>query len=155
MRYIDIELYRWKFHHDIYMKRKDPRFYKQNKSFTNSNVRMQYYWKELGAFISIIPRGSGKSTMLTILAKEFEKNKEKFIIVTPDAQMKGHMISMGIQNKNVISARSYDESTIIRTIGSSPIFCNLMIDEFNLLPKATLDDILGYNWKTVTMVGSL
>jgi hypothetical protein len=148
VKYIDLELYRWRFHHDIYMKRKSSVISNSNNYCNKSYCT---YWKEIGAFVSVLPRQSGKSMMLTILAKEFAKNNENFIIVVSHDQMRRQFISNGISRENVVSIYY----ALDHMLNASTVYHNLMIDEFNCIKRDKIDEILNRDWKTVTMVGTI
>ena len=63
MRLTDLELYRWKFHNDIYI-HTTKKWYPSNYP----GISWSQYWKEFGAFVSVLPRQCGKSNMiLTII----------------------------------------------------------------------------------------
>jgi hypothetical protein len=119
-----------------------------------SQMKLADWWKECGAFISIMPRQIGKTEMLIKLTRHFENNNERYVVAVYNQIQKRNTECLGIRPKNVKVASSHVSSTFMPTI-SEISECNLLVDEFMCIDKEILDDLLSYNWKTVTMVGTL
>lgn len=151
MRQIDLELYRWRFHNDIYIhttKRFRPDVYPM--------MPWYQYWKEHGAFVSVLPRQSGKSTMITILTKAII-NKENGlcgdyrIICNFKQIVKTFVLDF---DRNKIHFGNSLRKGMFAGLRHSDI--HLMVDEFDYIDmKNHLIHALDYPWKSVTMVSSL
>lgn len=130
MRQADLEMFRHKIHNIT-------------KKSVVGNTQLYTYWMEYGAFISIMPRQSGKTMMLERIAKNYLESGEKVIIVTDWAKGKfsGMRKISSILLVNRCSGIKFNEY-------------NLIIDEFDFISRKCFIDILNYKWKTVTMAGS-
>ena len=132
MNIIDLELYKWQMHR-LSSKPGD--------------------WLEYGAFISILPRQSGKTEMLIRMAKILQKENEDFLFV----------VSKKIYKDNILKRFQIDPKKIEVLMTSTLIFnfktieksnkINLLIDEFMTLEKIALQSLLKMDWKSVSMVG--
>lgn len=144
MRLTDLELLRWKLFHDEYIKQP----YVVAEKAQEQGRTLTSYWKHIGAFVSTLPRQVGKTTMLGELVNRFVKEKESYIIIVPSHSMKKALIkNHGFNEKHCVSSQDFQ--------GISVRECNLLIDEYTIFSERDLDTILSYNWKTVTMVGTL
>jgi len=151
MNLIDLELFKWKWFHDVHLQGSSI---KSRREKARLNGGLRYYWKEEAAFIATLPRQSGKTDMLVRLSKIFESSdpKEEYMVVASNQSMRGHLVSRGINPKRTNTSYMIDNSASIKGIRHSEY--NLMIDEYQTF-EASLDAILIYPWKTVTMVGTL
>src|SRR3989344_8748576 len=131
MRQTDLELYRWKFHNDIYMKFKRVQEAK-------SQMPLFSYWKEVAAFVSVLPRQVGKTTMIDTITKSLSNNAP-YIIVTPSTSMARALIS----NFGFKPAVVHVAERMIPHIPSMAFgICHthLFVDEFDSINRKTLDD---------------
>ncbi len=147
MNIVDLELYRWQLH----------RF----KSHTVVKLKTRTFshqgWWENFAFVSMLPRQSGKTEMIIRMAKILNEQGEDFIIVVPNEQFK----------KNILGRSHIDNSLIevIPTASAALNFyfknindhskVNLLVDEYQLLHKDALKGLFRYNWSSVSVVGGL
>jgi hypothetical protein len=145
MRYIDIEMYKWKWHHDVYLinKQKFPYF------------SWNGYWLEGAAFVSIMPRRTGKTQMIIMLTQHMEKKLENYRVVCQNIMTKEGLARRGVDIHRIeICSRFGTNDNPFRGINHKDT--NLLIDEFTHISKKNhLLHILDFPWKTVTMVGSL
>ena len=81
MRLTDLELLRWKLFHEEHIKQ--PYIVERKLQTTRID-----YWKELGSFVSTLPRQSGKTTMLLEIANRFIKDDEAYFVLVPTITMK-------------------------------------------------------------------
>jgi len=142
MNYMDLELYRWKYHHDIYL----PSI----KKYTSA---IDIWWQEYGAFVSTVPRQSGKTNMLGKLAYIFDSRNEYFMVVVPTQKyVKAFVNRTGVDRMRVTAATSmYDRCFDgIRTRD-----IHLLIDEYQRVDKPAIRELLNHDWKTVTMAGTM
>lgn len=146
MRHTDLELYRWKYHHDVYL----PSNKNRAKYFKNS---LPQWWSEHAAFISTLPRQVGKSGMLATLIAHLTERMEDYLVVVPNLNMqKIFLQNTGVSRQFVIPATSmYDRC--FDGVAANKI--NLLIDEYQWLDKPRIISLLDYDWKTVTMAGTL
>ncbi len=143
MRQTDLELYRWKWHRDVYINKKGPR-----NHYSKSGCGL--YWKEFGAFISIMPRQCGKTTMIGQMMRMCEEDGEKvFAIVSGPHAIKYFCNTTGAHTCDV--TYSYDSNIPYLDICNT----NLFLDEFTYFRSGDVDTILSNQWKSITMVGTL
>lgn len=143
MRETDLELHRWKWH-NLQLKSR-----KKNHLF---NMSCCAFWRELGAFISVMPRQSGKSTMLmrmVSILSDVSEDQSNFLFVVPTANQK-RLADALFYPYTVHTA--FDHNILIRRNFKN---CHLMVDEFAHIKRADLDKWLDYNWRSVTMVSSI
>jgi hypothetical protein len=145
MRQTDLELYRWKFHNDIYMK------YKRVQE-AKSQMPLFSYWKQEAAFISVLPRQSGKTHMLSDIIMEFDCRKEDYIIFVPSDSIRMVISNNFRIKRNQIIIATNDVSRIFTIVPSKT---HMLVDEFDLIERTTLNNILNYDWRSVTMVSTL
>lgn len=152
MRHVDLELYRWKYHNDLYIHsvaRWRPDAY--------PIMNWVSYWKEYGAFVSVLPRQSGKSDMLIKIYQELKRKEatDSVLLVCGHKQAIPRFIKDGISRKEIY----YPPGA--QSLGRG--FCktayrwtHLLIDEFDVIDRKNhLIHILDCPWKSVTMVSSL
>lgn len=140
MRLIDLELYKWKWFHNIHLK--------INQTCAENLIDR---WKETDAFVSILPRRSGKTTMVKMLEYQFKSNIEDYLIVVPSVTGMHRAIRChNFDTKHILSV-----SQALIDQGFFRNNCNLIIDEFTSIDEMNLDKLLDHNWKTVTMIGTL
>lgn len=150
MRLTDLELYRWKFHNDIYIH--TTKSHRPPSGFYSSWCN---YWREMGAFVSVLPRQSGKSTMIRTIVNSLGQNSESlsgdYRIVSPSESMRRCLIvNLGLDSSKVCIVTN---STALMGVNYSDI--NLFIDEFMYVHHSYLNAVLDWPWKSVTMVSSL
>jgi hypothetical protein len=152
MKLIDLEMYRWRFHNDMYVHTRN-----QFRPDKYPPITWVQYWKEHGAFVSVLPRQSGKSTMLTILAKSIANRENEmcgdYRIVCSFFRHNNIFTHAGLDRKKILNGRSVRKG-MLDGLQHSDI--HLMIDEFDYLDMNNhLIHVLDYPWKSVTMVSSL
>ena len=144
MRQSDLELYRWKVHHvtNFHCGRKN-------------NLSMRQWWKEYGAFISVLPRQSGKTSMLKTLINSFSENGEQYMVLVGPNSMRDHLVrNHNIPKEKIITSHAYISKLAHKPGRSEDQDVNLLIDEFMFISSSTINTILDSEWKTVTMVSS-
>jgi hypothetical protein len=136
MRLIDLELYKWEW------------FQLATKRATKEHLTCKY-WLESGAFISILPRQSGKTEMLLILADNFDNRnpKEKYFYCIPAHYNIKNARFEKIRKKCCFNGEQF-------YYGVNHKEYNLLIDDFVYFDRTYLSNVLEHNWKTVTMVGT-
>lgn len=139
----DLELYRWKWHNDVFVPCLNP-------------TSVQYYgwtgyWKEHGAFVSASPRQIGKTTMLSQIINVFDEKCEKYLIVFPSSLM----LMTARNNFGFSNAVTADNLVTGGVKGYHHNEIHLMIDEFDHIDNGVTNIILSHAWKSVTMVGTL
>ena len=142
MKQTDLEIFRWKWHNDVHMKKKNV------KIFDAGWARI-VFWKEYAAFTSIMPRQSGKTTMLGQMAN----------ILLDD----GKQILVFAENKNSFYSKTGISRELIQSewFSSARMSCqntldtHLLVDDFIHIRKSILNELLDKDWASVTMVGSL
>lgn len=145
MKHIDLEMYRWKFHNDIYL----PSI----RGKTNNTCSMAYWWQEYGAFVSTLPRQVGKTSMLGLLVNYFSENNEFYMLVAPNKKMADNLISKTrVSSKNITLASDLYNHCFN---GVQTSIVNILVDEYQFLERAQVANLLDNNWKSVTMVGTL
>lgn len=149
MELIDLEIYKWKWFHDVHMNTKHIKTQRQMAA-SNKAFGYRFFWKELGAFVSTLPRQSGKTKMLQKLINGFNEEKTPYIVVVPSITMKDHLIRRGINKNNIYSSSNIDHinGRIV------PQDTHLLVDEYCHFGQS-LEILLCHPWKTVTMVGTL
>lgn len=144
---VDIELFRWITHKE-YVKR--PGILARK-----SLISLNSWWKEHGAFVANLPRQCGKTTGLSKLIEITlaEDQQTTAIIVVPTQSM----VDFIPQRIN-----PYFLSRVYSYFGTpSPNFSypidskNLFIDEYQFVSQPVMDYLLSFDWKSVTMFGSL
>lgn len=150
MRLTDLELYRWKFHNDIYV-------HTTNKYRPGNYPLLNWfqYWIEHGAFVSILPRQSGKSQMIITIINHNDGEKEDYRIICSTRSGFPRFTKAGLDRNKMFEGRSVKKGFhLFQGIKHEEI--NLFVDEFEHIDmKNHLIHILNYPWKSVTMVSSL
>lgn len=146
MHYTDLELYRWKWHNEVYLKFKRVQAVKYQ-------LPLSSYWKEFGAFVSVLPRQIGKSTMIATMTRIFEGKEEPFIVMVPNMRMALHFCTnQNVSYKNV----GADAEWVVSYAKSKlPHITNLLIDEFDFISEDDMNKMLSYDWSSVSMASSL
>lgn len=139
MRHGELEMYRWKYHRDIYI----PSVIKHKSHCTN-----RAWWKDYAAFTSIMPRQSGKTYMLSTLAKTLESRGEGCLFIVPDSTM-----GMNVSMNYWVNTTTFDEFRRDSSMAFSDI--NLFVDEFEQFDQKNIDYLFDFEWKSVTMTGSM
>lgn len=143
MNYIDLELYRWRYHNTVHI-HTIPKIY-----------NFAQYWKEYGAFVSTVPRGVGKTESIIKLVKTLmSKNCSEdivgeFLIVVPSPIYVRKFLKAQIHPDNIKFASS------LRLEGLNLKDTHLFIDEYDYVSKNLLDGILNHPWKSVSMFSTL
>jgi len=141
MRQTDLEMHRWCFHN----------FVKQNSHLSSNHLGWRMYWKEVGAFVSMLPRQSGKTTMIIRMIQHVvESEFPDYIVLVRDRSMANNMIQHNVLSNNILTA--LDGHNLA---GKDTSNTNLFVDEFMFIPGSILNKILDRAWKSVTMVSSL
>ena len=144
MKETDLELYRWKWHNTTLESRKKKYLGRGILNYSN-------FWLEYGAFASIMPRLSGKTTMLLKMASMLYKESEDNVLFLTHSSYQKHYLEK-IRNHPYTFCTNCNDNILI---GKRFEDCHLMIDEFSRIYKFDLDKWLNHNWKSVTMVSSL
>lgn len=113
------------------------------------------YWKEYAAFISVLPRQSGKSTMLKDMVHQFDSRNENHVIFVPNESIQKCLIANVFPNgRNKIKPVSFSRiDRLLQGIIYSDM--HLLVDEFDMIERPTLDSLLNRNWRSVSMVSTL
>lgn len=133
---VDLEKYRYKIHCLSVPKKSE------NESWAR-------YWQEVGAFASILPRQTGKTTMLFEIAQRKVEKNEKCLFVRGIFTSDNRFEDLGIRCE---SAERLIHSGIWMANNEDT---HLLVDEFMWVDKNDLRRIMGTNWKSVVMVSSL
>lgn len=145
MKQVDLELYRWKFHNTVYA----PSVAKHKY-----HCGLSMWWREYGAFVSVLPRQSGKTTrFIKTIADDFEKKDEHYMIFTHNrgaAKSLHHLTGISERKITPISSMYNDCFNGIMT-GE----VNLLIDEFMSIDDVRRNMLLDHEWKSVTMISTL
>ncbi|KKN34731.1 hypothetical protein LCGC14_0790750 [marine sediment metagenome] len=145
MRLTDLELYRWKWHNEVYLK------YKRVQEAKNQ-LPLSSYWKEYAAFISVLPRQVGKTTMLGVMAKDIAKESFIQIVVPTEYMVNSFFTTTGLGRNYVCSVETWFSK---RSLQLSSEYAHLLVDEFGFIDGFKLRDMLNNDWKSVTMVSTL
>lgn len=147
MNQVDLELYRWKFHNTVYAPSIAKRKYRHS-------IGMSSWWREYGAFVSVLPRQSGKSTrFIKTLVNDFERTGEDYMIVVPKQGMAKSLAHMTRINAQKITAIGSMYEHCFDGIATREV--NLLIDEFMFIDDIRRNMLLDHDWKSVTMIGTL
>ena len=164
MRYIDLELHRWQWqwHNEVYLQAKRIKD-------ASKTMPLPLYWKEYGAFVSVIPRQLGKTTMIgeiinylsqsVLLHNKYDINDEDFImddvlVVVPTRRMINFVVSkIGIPRRCVCSINGFCWYRNVKDTKNPQK--HLFVDEFDFIDRKDISHLLDWNWKSVTMVSSL
>ena len=144
MRQADLEMYRWKIHN----------LTKPKKNKRHSGCSWRMYWSECGAFVSILPRQSGKTEMIFKMAKSIvnKETREDYLIVLRSSSFRSNMRycidKIGVDYKKVITL-----GASLSLINCSNI--NLFVDEFDFLDERDLRALIDRPWKSVTMISTI
>ena len=144
-----MEFSRWKAHQASV---KEAKMWGRELKFSDKGI-----WCELAAFSSILPRRSGKSTLIKRMVRELQRSDEDhsdipcLILVPFLAQVKqfNDMAGRAII-ATIASELSYHPPGSFRHANT-----HLFIDEFLLIPQDELRSKLDHCWKSVTLIGSL
>lgn len=132
MNQSDLEMFRHKVHN--LTRRKN----------TGISTDLFTYWMEYGAFISIMPRQSGKTFMLEKIAQNYLNKGEKVIVLSTNSNIRKNRFN-GVPK---FYCKTYPSKGITHEE------YNLIVDEFDFVSKSYLKDTLSHNWKSVTMASS-
>lgn len=136
---IALEMFRWRYHRIcVNTGPQSPRW-----------VSMSCYWRERGAFISVLPRATGKTTMLSKMANRISKDgkRDNVVVITHDLDEARRFRNLsGVPAHRVMAPYS---SKIAHSTDM-----HLLIDEMFRIPPDRLDFILNHRWKSVTMAGT-
>ena len=150
MNLIDLELYKWQLH-------RMGAFNSLKLKSRSVGISKLAWWAEGGAFISMMPRQSGKTEMMIRMAKIFQKENQEFLFVVPYSDMKKDILRRFPINENKIEVLM--TATTAFNFGRVPSReyknTNLLIDEYNLLHKDALKNLFNMDWKSVSMTGGL
>jgi predicted AAA+ superfamily ATPase len=108
------------------------------------------YWKEFGAFTCVSPRQSGKTTVLIQIAEELFRQEQQVIIFVPTFSMRDLIQKQFPHQTNVAI---YTNGQELPHFSFSQY--HLFVDEFMQIGQGKLDYLLNYNWKSVSLFGSL
>jgi len=151
MRLTDLELYRWKFHHDVYIHTTNK--YRPG-NYPSSTWYM--YWKEYGAFVSVLPRQVGKTRMIETLLNHVIGEQEDYRIICAQRVVRLGFCQRGFSKNKVLDAKWITKGANHKLTNIDHQDINLFVDEFEYIDtKNHLCHILNYPWKSVTMVSSL
>jgi len=145
MNITDLEMYRWRWHNDIFLQQKNIKRLKENY------LHCEQYWKEIGAFTSVLPRQSGKTTMIGKMIDfvATQSNKRNYVVFVSQLATVWHFCkTTGLPTDGVKVSLSE-----FATEMTAPENYHLFVDEF--LYAAELHELLRYYWASVTLVGSL
>ena len=113
------------------------------------------WWVEEGAFISMLPRQSGKTEMLIRMAKIFQSEKEDFVFAVHHSATKINILRRFPINSNkvevitgAIAGNMFDGMENISDT-------HLLVDEYMYVNKNSLKAIISQDWKSISMVGGL
>ncbi|MFA5023366.1 MAG: hypothetical protein WC523_00215 [Patescibacteria group bacterium] len=130
----------------------------KSRQIAASHYTKPVYWTQVGAFVSTLPRQSGKTTMLSLLIEDFILKGEDYILVTHNLHMKNNISTNFLIPNNKICVVSSDANELMFYMGYNKIItngCHLLIDEYQLIDNNVLMGVLNFDWKTVTMVGTV
>lgn len=96
-------------------------------------VPMPRYWLDIGAFVRVAPRQSGKSVGLRKLADYLTNECQEQVVMVDHIKDKQGAYRNGFRQRDA--------------------YC--LVDEFNLLKPETIDQILKESWKGLVLVGTL
>lgn len=141
MRQTDLEIYRWQVHNNFGL-----------RPVSNTGHINRAHWKEHGAFVSVLPRQSGKSIMLGKMFDIRRKQEEDALVITRTTQdAKDFSNKTGIHISNIQTV----DRVLLLYWGKYIADTHIFIDEFMHMDKSTLEQLLDWRWKSVTMVGTL
>lgn len=143
MKHTDLEMYRWKFHHDVYL----PSI----KSLKQRRHSCYQWWYEYGAFVSMLPRQVGKTNMLVALVNNFNESGEHYLFVAHDNR-RAEDIRQKHGLTHVVGPGGVYEGCFDGVLTAN---INLLIDEYNLIEKHVIIELLDRDWNTVSMAGTL
>ena len=145
MRQTDLELYRWKWHNEVYLQ------YKRVQSARES-LPLSSYWMEYGAFVSVLPRQTGKTTMLGVIAQKLSTESFIQIIVSSDNMKQNFLAKTGLGKNYVCSIEEWLSRLSLQCAAE---YSHLLVDEFDFIDSFKLKKVLNNEWKSVTMVSTL
>lgn len=137
MRHIDLEMYKWRWHHSVYVPSLKIERYRSYED----------YWTDAG-FFSILPRRVGKTAMIVDLTKYFDNNKEDYLVVCLNKRTCSIMESRGVDRNKITLHHGCDFR------GLNKMNINLLVDEFTSMGAANAN-MMSFRWKTVTMISSI
>lgn len=144
MRHTDLELYRWKFHNTVYA----PSVAKHQTHVSRSG-----WWREHGAFVSVLPRGCGKTSIfIKTIINEFKSKAEHYMVVAHNSSRVKSLAYMLEADKHVTSLTSMYNDCFN---GCATMDVHLVLDEFMLMDDTRRNILLDNDWKSVTMISSL
>lgn len=145
MRLTDLELYRWKWHNEVYLQ------FKRVQAARRS-LPLLSYWKEYGAFISMLPRQVGKTTMLGEIAKKLSEESFIQIVVPTEKMAQNFSVKTGLGTNYVCTINTWLSRLSLQL---STEYAHLIVDEFNFIEKNKLDALLDRKWTSVSMASTL
>lgn len=110
------------------------------------------YWRERGAFISVLPRSSGKTKMLIkMIDKMSRSGKEDSVYVVTHS-----FDAAKLFKHKCPSLPSYriDPQHYMRFDGLNVLNTHLVVDELFYLDDHNMRTLLSMQWKSVTMAGT-
>jgi len=145
MNAINLELYRWKMH------RIKVGSFKSNIGYPRSN-----WWMEEGAFVSVMPRQSGKTELLIRMAKMLQKEKEDFMFIVRSENAKNNILNRFPINPKLIevvltATLAFNFKGIVESVNH----INLLVDEYTFINENAMRELTRMDWKSISMVGGL
>lgn len=149
MNIVDLELYKWQLHRlgAFGIPKLKPR---------NMGISKFSWWMEYGAFISMLPRQSGKTEMLIRMAKMFQTEGQNFLFVVPNATMRNEILRrFSIDPKHIEVVMTATLSFNFKYMDTRPQHTNLLVDEYTLLHNDAIKGLFKMDWKSISMTGGL
>ena len=109
------------------------------------------YWEEIGVFVSITPRRSGKTDLIQKLIKELLQDNEQIIFLTP---YRSHQLSRTYQYNTNIQIYPFNILSIKPLNGYIYNQYHLFIDNYQFLAQKYLQDLFQHQWKAINLFGS-
>lgn len=103
-------------------------------------------WLESDAFVSVLPRRHGKTTLLNSIKTDLLAAGENVIVATSLPEQ-----TFGYQPDKSKTVRLPFTTTLM---GLSTTDAHLLIEEFTLLGAEELQELLSREWKSVSMFGT-
>ena len=135
MSLIDLEILKWRYF----------RTWHTNTANKAQYTSLSRYWMESGAFLSILPRQSGKTTAMIKMATDIIQSGEKACLFVLNRH-----IAEQIQGRNPLLKGHVFTNWYPPGVRSN---YHCFIDEFML--NKQLDSILTNDWKSVTGLSSM
>lgn len=126
-------------------------FYNHQKNVpprgNNTFLSQASWWKEVGAFVYILPRQTGKTE--TVLSLYRENPASKIVVRNTDTALR--LLGRGCCRDDVFSAPNLQN----QMIGLRFEEINLFVDEFMFLDEKTMKWIYEQNWKSLNLISTL